>query len=232
MRAVLSLNPGNDEMALQLDHSNFLPNPLIHESPTPKNVRTWDGPLQEIVCERDGAAPGPETEEAMADLRALLLFTIFGVTSKWNRNRDERHRRVTRAAQCVSEDRWRPNCPRRRHLQSTIGQGRAESGTEAVRQVINLWTGGRRQSRVMEAEPGSIPSPSAHALPANLFPEEQALLQLLRKPSNNSQELRSARRYNVTWRMVNQSYPRNRPWRPMGLWDVQDPTLSRQSAHR
>jgi hypothetical protein len=25
---------------------------------------------------------------------------------------------------------------------------------------------------------------------------------------------------------------RNRPWRPIGLWDVKDPTLSRQSAHR
>jgi hypothetical protein len=24
---------------------------------------------------------------------------------------------------------------------------------------------------------------------------------------------------------------RNRPWRPIGLWDVKDPTLSRQSAH-
>jgi hypothetical protein len=23
----------------------------------------------------------------------------------------------------------------------------------------------------------------------------------------------------------------NRPWRPIGLWDVEDPTLSRQSAH-
>jgi hypothetical protein len=28
-----------------------------------------------------------------------------------------------------------------------------------------------------------------------------------------------------------QSYPRNGPWRPIGLWDVKDPTLSRQSAH-
>jgi hypothetical protein len=28
-----------------------------------------------------------------------------------------------------------------------------------------------------------------------------------------------------------QSYPCNRPWRPVGLWDVKDPTLSRQSAH-
>jgi hypothetical protein len=28
------------------------------------------------------------------------------------------------------------------------------------------------------------------------------------------------------------SYPSNRPWRPIGLWDVQDPTLSRKSAHR
>jgi hypothetical protein len=25
--------------------------------------------------------------------------------------------------------------------------------------------------------------------------------------------------------------PRNRPWRTIGMWDVKDPTLSRQSAH-
>jgi hypothetical protein len=29
-----------------------------------------------------------------------------------------------------------------------------------------------------------------------------------------------------------QSYSCNRPWRPIGLWDVEDPTFSRQSAHR
>jgi hypothetical protein len=28
-----------------------------------------------------------------------------------------------------------------------------------------------------------------------------------------------------------QSYPCNRPWRPIGLWDVEAPTSSRQSAH-
>jgi hypothetical protein len=28
------------------------------------------------------------------------------------------------------------------------------------------------------------------------------------------------------------SYNRNKPWRPIELWDVEDPTLSRQSAHR
>jgi hypothetical protein len=27
------------------------------------------------------------------------------------------------------------------------------------------------------------------------------------------------------------SYPCNRPWRPKGLWDVEHPTFSRQSAH-
>jgi hypothetical protein len=27
------------------------------------------------------------------------------------------------------------------------------------------------------------------------------------------------------------SDPRNRPWRPIWLWDIKDPTLSRQSAH-
>jgi hypothetical protein len=28
------------------------------------------------------------------------------------------------------------------------------------------------------------------------------------------------------------SYPCNRPWRPIGLWDVEAPTFSTQSAHR
>jgi hypothetical protein len=28
------------------------------------------------------------------------------------------------------------------------------------------------------------------------------------------------------------SYPCNRPWRPIGLWDVEAPTFSRKSAHR
>jgi hypothetical protein len=28
-------------------------------------------------------------------------------------------------------------------------------------------------------------------------------------------------------RHIKKSYPRNRPWRPTGLWDVKDPTLSR-----
>jgi hypothetical protein len=27
-------------------------------------------------------------------------------------------------------------------------------------------------------------------------------------------------------------YPCNRPWRPIGLWDVEAPTFSIQSAHR
>jgi hypothetical protein len=31
---------------------------------------------------------------------------------------------------------------------------------------------------------------------------------------------------------LSQSYPCNRAWRPVGLWDVAAPTFSRQSAHR
>jgi hypothetical protein len=31
---------------------------------------------------------------------------------------------------------------------------------------------------------------------------------------------------------IKETYPRNRLWRPIGLWDVKDFTLSRQSAHR
>jgi hypothetical protein len=36
------------------------------------------------------------------------------------------------------------------------------------------------------------------------------------------------------WRLAEllKSYPYNRPWRPIGLWDVETPTFSRQSAHR
>jgi hypothetical protein len=31
---------------------------------------------------------------------------------------------------------------------------------------------------------------------------------------------------------IKYSYPSNRHWRPIGLWDVKDPTLSKESAHR
>jgi hypothetical protein len=31
--------------------------------------------------------------------------------------------------------------------------------------------------------------------------------------------------------LVKVKLSRNRPWRPIGLWDVKDPTLSRQSAY-
>jgi hypothetical protein len=30
---------------------------------------------------------------------------------------------------------------------------------------------------------------------------------------------------NIKSKKKKRSYPRNRPWRPMGLWDVKDPTL-------
>jgi hypothetical protein len=38
-------------------------------------------------------------------------------------------------------------------------------------------------------------------------------------------------RMGYTRRSKQKSYPCNRPWRPIGLWDVKNPTLSRQSAH-
>jgi hypothetical protein len=34
-----------------------------------------------------------------------------------------------------------------------------------------------------------------------------------------------------TLKCTSKAIPHNRPWRPIGLWDVKDPTLSRQSAH-
>jgi hypothetical protein len=37
---------------------------------------------------------------------------------------------------------------------------------------------------------------------------------------------------NLYARLQNQSYPCNRSWRPIGLWDVEAPIFSRQSAHR
>jgi hypothetical protein len=36
----------------------------------------------------------------------------------------------------------------------------------------------------------------------------------------------------TTFKKVRLSYPCNRQWRPIGLWDVEAPTFSRQSAHR
>jgi hypothetical protein len=38
--------------------------------------------------------------------------------------------------------------------------------------------------------------------------------------------------YRSKFRIKILNYPRNRPWRPTGLWYVEDLTLSRQSAHR
>jgi hypothetical protein len=56
-------------------------------------------------------------------------------------------------------------------------------------------------------------------------------------PSENSAVTESARCHcprlhnnnsqNVLYKI---NYPHNRPWRPIGLWDVKDPTLSRQSS--
>jgi hypothetical protein len=47
----------------------------------------------------------------------------------------------------------------------------------------------------------------------------------------NMQKLCSITKNFVTFDEA-KSYPRNKPWRPMGLWDVKDPILSRPSAHR
>jgi hypothetical protein len=43
-------------------------------------------------------------------------------------------------------------------------------------------------------------------------------------PVRSSQEAHSV--------SIKESYPCNRPWRPIGLWDIEDPTLSRQSGSR
>jgi hypothetical protein len=36
----------------------------------------------------------------------------------------------------------------------------------------------------------------------------------------------------LLWSLFPSSYPCTRPWRPIGLWDVEGHTVSRQSAHR
>jgi hypothetical protein len=36
----------------------------------------------------------------------------------------------------------------------------------------------------------------------------------------------------ILQKLIFHSYPCNRPWRPTGLWEVEGPTLSRQSVHR
>jgi hypothetical protein len=42
----------------------------------------------------------------------------------------------------------------------------------------------------------------------------------------------SARCRGDSYRKIKKNYTCNRPWRPIGLWDVEAPTFSRQSAHR
>jgi hypothetical protein len=64
----------------------------------------------------------------------------------------------------------------------------------------------------------SSPSPcQSIKIPASL------ILMCFRRPNQNGVAQQC---------LKSKSYPRNWPWRPIGLWDVKDPTLSRQSAHR
>jgi hypothetical protein len=37
--------------------------------------------------------------------------------------------------------------------------------------------------------------------------------------------------YVITYIILYESYPSNRLWRPIRLWDIEDPTFSRQLAH-
>jgi hypothetical protein len=47
-----------------------------------------------------------------------------------------------------------------------------------------------------------------------------------------SQRTETALLHEVHSSQTGKSDPCNRPWRPIGLWDVEDPTFSGQSAHR
>jgi hypothetical protein len=47
-----------------------------------------------------------------------------------------------------------------------------------------------------------------------------------------SESLSNSIRYETLASWVAVSCPWNRPWRPIGLWEVEAPTFSRQSAHR
>jgi hypothetical protein len=62
------------------------------------------------------------------------------------------------------------------------------------------------------------------------FPQERrANFSIAKKKNKPFQTIMSS--LTVLRSVTTESYPRNRPWRPIGLWDVKDPTLSRQSAH-
>jgi hypothetical protein len=55
--------------------------------------------------------------------------------------------------------------------------------------------------------------------------------QRVRGNSQNSQMWENGKWHFATVTTSKTCYPRNRPCRPIGFWDVEDPTLSRQSAH-
>jgi hypothetical protein len=50
---------------------------------------------------------------------------------------------------------------------------------------------------------------------------------------NTFMKVKTINKYLLQWqRPIKLSYLYNRPWRPVGLWDVEAPTFSRESAHR
>jgi hypothetical protein len=56
-------------------------------------------------------------------------------------------------------------------------------------------------------------------------PQQRKLFQ-----ENRAAHPQQCRHLQLTLSSKKKSYRRNRPWRPIGLWDVKDPTLSRLSA--
>jgi hypothetical protein len=58
------------------------------------------------------------------------------------------------------------------------------------------------------------------------------LEEILEKSQSTCQNSMTAHNLFCTNMVICSSYPHNRSWRHIGLWDVKDPTLFRQSVYR
>jgi hypothetical protein len=59
--------------------------------------------------------------------------------------------------------------------------------------------------------------------------KNSAIQSFIHHPQNHFQSIEY---FSLFTNIINVSYPCNRPWRHVGLWDLKNPTLSRQSARR
>jgi hypothetical protein len=105
------------------------------------------------------------------------------------------------------------------------------SGVGVPRYLFTRKLGGPKVSN-NAVERGKIFSPSGNRIPA-VQPVDLSSYRCSYTGSRiNLLILYNARQIGVSMCKQKQSYPCNRPWRPMRFWNVEDPTLSRRSAHR